>query len=196
MSSEGGTAEQAREKGAELVSQAQQQVQEKAQQAKHQVGDRLREQLDERSSQAGEQVQSFAAAMRRTSRQLEDEGKEGPARYAEQVAGYVERAGTYLKDKSANSIFSDAEDLACRRPWMVAGGAVVVGLVASRFLKASGERRQQQRSARSFDGSGRQYAPSPGLPPSQADSSAYETSGAYAGPRATHEAQEAQGRSS
>jgi hypothetical protein len=190
---EGGTAEQAREKGAELVSQAQQQVQETAQQAKSQVGDRLREQFDQRSNQAGEQVQAFADAMRRTSQQLHEDGNDGPARYAGQVAGYVERGGTYLTDKSADSIFADAEDFACRRPWMVAGGAVVVGLLASRFLKASGKRRHEQRSApSSFDRSGEAYASYP-RPRSQVDSDAYEMSGAYSAGAGTHERQ---GRSS
>jgi hypothetical protein len=189
MSSEGGTAEQAREKGGELVAQAQQQVQEKAQQAKSDVGGRLREQLDERSNQAGEQVQSFAVAMRRTSDKLHEDGNDGAARYAEQVAGYVERAGTYLKEKSADSIFSDAEDLACRRPWMIAGGAVIVGLVASRFLKASGERRHQQRSTpASLTRNGQEYHSHPSLP-SPGDSYAHERSGAHSAGQWSRETQ-------
>jgi len=185
---EGGAAEQAREKGAELVSQAQQQVQEKAQQAKSQAGDRLREQIDQRSTQAGEQVQSFADAMRRTSRQLHEEGNDGPARYAGQAAGHVERVGTYLRAKTADSIFSDAEDLARRRPWMIAGGATVVGLLASRLLKASGERRNRQRSGlSSFSQGGQQYGSYPELP-SQVGSDEYETAGAYSAGAVAQEA--------
>ena len=183
---ESGTAEQAREKSAELVSQAQEQVQEKAQQAKSEVGERLREQLDERSNQAGEQVQSLADAMRRTSQQLHEDGNDTPARYAEQVAGFVERAGTYLTDKSAESMFSDAEDFARRRPWMIAGGAVVAGLLASRFLKASGERRHGGRRPLTSP-NGQQYPSYPGR--SHVDSGGYEVSAAYSAGPGTRETQ-------
>jgi hypothetical protein len=175
---ETGVAEQAREKSAELVSQAQQQVQEKAQQAKSKAGGRLREQIDRRSTEAGEQVQSFAEAMRRTSQQLREDGNDGPARYAEQAASYVERVGTYFKDKTADAILSDAEGLARRRPWVIAGASAVVGLVASRFLKASGERRHEQRSGPpSFSPGGPQHRSDP-EPPSPVGSNEYANAGA------------------
>jgi hypothetical protein len=53
----------------------------------------------------------------------------------------VERFGGYLERASGEELLRDAEDFARRRPWMVAGIGLVAGLAASRFLKASSERR-------------------------------------------------------
>ena len=57
------------------------------------------------------------------------------------VADQVERFGGYLERASGDQLLRDAEDFARRRPWMVAGIGLVAGLAASRFLKASSERR-------------------------------------------------------
>ena len=143
---EGGTVQQAKGKGQEMVSQAQQQVQEKAQAVKGEAGGRLREQVDQRSTQAGEQAQSFAGTIRKTAEQLRGEGSEGQARFAEQAAERVERVGGYLRDSDSDRIFSDVEGFARGRPWLVGGAAALLGFLASRFLKASGERRYEQRS--------------------------------------------------
>ena len=42
---------------------------------------------------------------------------------------------------NGDQLLRDAEEFARRRPWMVAGMGLVAGLAASRFLKASSERR-------------------------------------------------------
>ena len=63
------------------------------------------------------------------------------AHLTELAAEQVEQFGGYLERASGDQLLRDAEDFARRRPWMVAGFGLVAGLAASRFLKASSERR-------------------------------------------------------
>lgn len=128
------------------VEHAKEKVQEAAGQAKGEAGDRLREQVETRSTQAGEQVKTVANAMRQTSERLRSDGSEAPAKVLEQVAGRAERLGSYLKESSADRILDDLESYARRQPWAVGAGAFVVGLLGSRFLKASSNRRYQPNS--------------------------------------------------
>ena len=77
-------------------------VQEKAQELKANAGERVRQELDTRSSEAGSQLQGTAAAMRRTTEQLRQEGKDGPAKAMEFVAERAERLGSYLTGADAS----------------------------------------------------------------------------------------------
>ena len=117
------------------------QVRETTQQARSQAGERVREQVNQRSTQAAEQANSIADVIRRTSSTLREEGREGAANVAEQAAERTQRLGGYLQDADADRILRDAEDFARRQPWVVVAGGALLGLVASRFLKASSARR-------------------------------------------------------
>jgi ElaB/YqjD/DUF883 family membrane-anchored ribosome-binding protein len=142
-SAAGGTVEQAQEKGKELASQAKEQVQEKTHELRGEAETRFREQLDERSTQAGEHVESIAHAFRRGSEQLRTEGKETPARAVDQAAEKVEELGSYLRGADADRILRDVESFARSRPWLTAATGALAGFLASRFVKASSERRYQ-----------------------------------------------------
>ncbi len=134
-----GAADQAKEK----VGQAGAVAQEKAQQAAGQAKGRLREQVDERSTQAGEQLSSTAGDVRTVGEELRQQGKDQPAKLADQAAERAERLGGYLKDSDADRILGDVEELARKQPWAVAAGGLALGFLASRFLKASSEKRYQ-----------------------------------------------------
>jgi ElaB/YqjD/DUF883 family membrane-anchored ribosome-binding protein len=123
--------------GQSTAQQAQQKVQEKAEEVRGQVSSQVREQVDTRSTQAGEQMSSVADAMRRTGQTLRDEGNEMPAKVTDAVAERAERLGGYLRASNADAILRDVENLARRRPWLFAAGGLALGMVASRFLKAS-----------------------------------------------------------
>ncbi len=123
------------------------QVQDKAVEVKSQAGGQIREQVDTRSTQAGEQMNSVGGALRRTSEQLRQEGKDQPARLLEQGAERVERLGGYLENVDADSMLRDIEAFGRRRPWLMAAGAAVAGLAASRFLRASSARRYEASSS-------------------------------------------------
>lgn len=131
------------------------QAQEKGQQAAANAKDKLREQLDQRSSQAAEQINQQASDLRAVSNSLREQGKDGPASAAGRLAEYAETAGTYLRDKDSDTLLSDAEDLARRQPWAVAAGALALGFAASRFLKASSSKRYSARSAGEEEGTTR-----------------------------------------
>jgi ElaB/YqjD/DUF883 family membrane-anchored ribosome-binding protein len=135
-----------------MVSQVQQQVQEKAKDVKGQAAEKVREQLDSRSTDFGDQVQSLAQALRRSAEQLDQDGKSGPAGIARQAAGHADRLGSYLKSSSSDRFLDDVESFARNRPWAAGGIGALVGLAASRFLKASsGERYARSSSGQDLD---------------------------------------------
>src|SRR3954468_20722305 len=117
--------------------QAKQKAQEGAQQAKR----TMRDQVDQRSTQAGERVGSTAGDIRSVSDELRRQGKDQPARLAEQAAERAESLGDYLKRSDGDTILRDVEDFGRRQPWTVIAGGLAIGFAASRFLKASSERR-------------------------------------------------------
>lgn len=132
-SSTGGAQGQAQEK----AQVAQEKVQEGAQQAKF----RLRDQVDQRSTDAGQQVRSTAEALRSTAEQLRSQDKEQPARAAERAADQAERVGGWLEHSSGDDILRDVEDFGRRQPLAVAVAGVALGFAAARFLKASSAER-------------------------------------------------------
>jgi hypothetical protein len=118
-------------------------TQDKTRGALGQARGRLRDQVDQRSTQAGDQVQSAAQDVRKVAEQLRGQGKETPARVAEQVADRAESFGSYLRDADGERLLGDVEAFARRQPWLVAVGGLALGFAASRFLKASSSRRYQ-----------------------------------------------------
>jgi hypothetical protein len=161
------TSEHAKEQVKQQADQAKQQAREAGGQAK----ERLRKQVDQRSTQVGERVGSTAQDVRSVADELRKQGKDQPAKLAEQAADRVERVGGYLKESDADRILGDVEDFGRSKPWAVVLGGLALGFAASRFLKASSSRRYEQirgdagytprRSAQT----GRPAAPAAGYPP-------------------------------
>ncbi len=133
--------------GSTTTGQAKDKAQEAAGQAKEKAGSQIRSQVDQRSTDAGQKVGGFAADVRTVGDTLREQGKDQPAKLADQAADRAERLGGYLQESDADRILSDLEDFGRRQPWAVIAGGIALGLVASRFLKASSSDRYQQRSA-------------------------------------------------
>lgn len=112
--------------------------------AKDRASSTVKEQMDTRSTQAGEQMQKVAGAMRQSSDQFREQAGETPAKVNDAVAEKIEQLSTYLTNAKADTMLSDLENVARRRPWLVAGAATVAGFALSRFLKASGRTRYEQ----------------------------------------------------
>jgi hypothetical protein len=148
----------AQAKAGEMAGQAQQ----KAQQAAGQAQQKLREQLSQRSSQAATQINEQASDLRSVSDALREQGKDGPAKAADRLAEYAEKAGGYLHEKDADTLLADAEDFGRRQPWTIMAGGLALGFAASRFLNASSRRRHRARSAPRQ--SAPRALPSPGSP--------------------------------
>ena len=119
----------------------------------------LRDQVDQRSTQAGETVTSAAQDARSVGEELRKQGKDGPARMADQAAERAERLGGYLQESDADRILRDVEDFGRRQPWAIAAAGLALGFVGSRFLRASSRERYQ---AGGYQVSG--YQPSAGGP--------------------------------
>ena len=86
--------------------------------------------------------------------QLRGQGKDTPARVAEQVADRAESFGGYLTRRRWRAAAPGCGGLARRQPWLVAAGGLPLGFAASRFLKASSSRRYQSGDDRSSAGHG------------------------------------------
>ncbi len=136
--------QQAGERAKEAVNQGA----DRARDAMGQASGRLREQVDQRSTQAGERVQSTAGDLRSVGGELRKQGKDTPAKLAENAAQRVERVGTYMRDSDADRLLGDIENFGRRQPLAVLAGGLVVGFALSRFLKASSERRYQSYGSR------------------------------------------------
>ena len=144
-----------------------QEAQQKLKGGARQAQDRVREQVDQRSTQAGEQVSASADALRTTSRQLREQGQDGPAQAAEKVAHHAERLGSYLSESNADRILGDLEDFGRRQPMAVIALGIAAGFAASRFLKASSRQRYESRAYGS-PSNGAPYYGAQGTPTEQA----------------------------
>jgi hypothetical protein len=141
-----GTATDARQAAQDAAGQAQ----EKAREAAGQAKGRAREEVDRRSTETGQRVSSTAGDVRSVGEELRKQGKEGPARMADQVADRADRLGSYLQESDADRILRDVEDFGRRQPWAVVAGGIVLGFAASRFLKASSRDRYRSSSSAQF----------------------------------------------
>jgi hypothetical protein len=117
------------------------QAQERALSAAEQARARAREELERRSSDLAVRADGTAEDLRGVAGHLRSQGKDGPARLAEQAAERVSNAGQYLQRSGGDVILHDVEALARRRPWLAIAGGAALGLTASRFLKASSSER-------------------------------------------------------
>ena len=133
------------------------QAQEKAHQAAGQARDRIRDEVDTRSTHAGHQAETVASDVRSVGEHLRAEGKDKPAEMADKAAARVAELGDYLKRSDGDAILRDVERFGRDKPWAVMAGGVALGIVASRFLKASSSRRYHEQES------------SPNLPARSAD---------------------------
>ena len=138
-------------------------AQDKAVELKQQGRSKLRDTLDQRTTDVGGQALQAATVLRQSGSQLAqaDSGGQQVAHLTQLAADQVEHLGTYLERASGEQLLRDAEDFARRRPWMVAGIGLVAGLAASRFLKASSERRYVAAGSNAAS-NGHSYSTAPG----------------------------------
>ena len=132
-----------------IVEQGKEQVQEKAGQLGSRVQETAQQQVDERSTMAGERVQTLSSDLRSVGERLREDGNDGPAKVADQVAERAEQLGGYLTESDGQKLLSDVEDAVRRQPWLALAGGIALGVAAARLLKASSSDRYQTRSATS-----------------------------------------------
>jgi hypothetical protein len=136
----GQAVEKSKETAQQGVEKAKETAQHGIEKAKESAGSMLTRQLDERTTIVGERASSFVEAARRVSEELRRQGDEGTAQVTEQAAERTERFAQYLRDADGEAFLKDVESFARRRPLLAAAGGFMIGLAASRFIKASAER--------------------------------------------------------
>lgn len=96
-----------------------------------------------RKAGTADTISEIAGTLRETGSRLEDSPNlmsmvNNAAESLDDIAGKI-------RNRSFGDLYRDAEDFARERPMTVAAGAAIVGLVAARFLKSSGDRARARR---------------------------------------------------
>jgi hypothetical protein len=120
----------------ELAGQAQERAQA--------LAERAREEVERRSNELAERASGTAEDLRDVAEHLRSQGKEAPARVAEQAAERVSSVGDYLRGTDGERLVHDVEAFGRRRPLAFIAGGAAIGLAASRFLKASSSDRYRR----------------------------------------------------
>jgi hypothetical protein len=100
--------------------------------AQQQVGT----QVDSQLGRGADMLDQVSRAIRQSGEQLRGDQPQ-IASLADTAAQQVDRAGQFLRQTDFQGVVRGAEDFARRQPAVFLGGALALGLVASRFLKAS-----------------------------------------------------------
>jgi len=133
-----------RESGSQ-IRELKQEVVGQTRQALKQARDRTGSSLGESKAQLADQLGGLASAFQRTTEQLRQEDRTTVAGLTEAVARQADQAANYLRQADVRAARQDLERLARRRPTLVFGGALALGLVAARFLKSSKRGPQEPR---------------------------------------------------
>ena len=123
----------AKEKARDIAGQAKEQAQAAAEQAKG----RAAAQVDERSTQVGQQIGAQAQSLEGVADELRSQGKDGPAKIAEQAGERVRSVGSYLEQTDGESLVQAAADAARENPAAAAAVGAAAGFAAGRVLKAA-----------------------------------------------------------
>ena len=95
------------------------------------------QQADRGREMAVEGIDKVAQTVRRLSTDMEIDQPQ-IASAASTAADQADRLAQYLRENDARQIMSSIESAARRQPLIFLGGAFVLGLAASRFIKAAG----------------------------------------------------------
>jgi hypothetical protein len=102
--------------------------------AQRQVGTQVNSGL----SRAGDMLEQVANAVRKGGEDMREQQPQ-IAGFADTAAGQVDKAAQFVRQTDFQGLIREAEGFARRQPAVFLGGALALGLVASRFLKAAPE---------------------------------------------------------
>jgi hypothetical protein len=94
------------------------------------------QQADRIRMQAADGLHQLAGNVRNASSDLSDQP--AIANLATTAADGTERVATFLRETDARQMVGAVEDIARRQPLIFVGGAFLLGIAASRFIKAAG----------------------------------------------------------
>ena len=94
------------------------------------------QQADRGREQAATGIEHVAESIRRITADMETD-QPAIANAAETAADQAEKVAMYLREHDAREILGNVERFARRQPLLFLGGAFVLGMAASRFIKAA-----------------------------------------------------------
>ena len=101
------------------------------------------QQADKGLNQAATGIESVAQTIRRVSTDMETDQPQ-IAEFASTAADQAENLAAYLRETDVRQMIGSVESFARRQPLLFLGGAFVLGVAASRFIKAAGGGNQRQ----------------------------------------------------
>ncbi len=102
------------------------------------VRDTATSQLSSQKDRATNGLGSLARAVRQSTQSLRDNQQDTVAQYVEQAADRIEQFSSRLRDRDLGDLMRDADRFARRQPAIFIGAAFMVGVLAARFFKSSG----------------------------------------------------------
>jgi len=121
----------------DTAQQALTQTQQAAGQALDKAKDTVKSQLGAQKDKAVGTLGSFTDALHQTGQQLRQSGQGVFGDYADNLAGQIDRAVSYLRENDVDDLTAQIEDAARKQPALFMGGAFVLGVALARFLKSS-----------------------------------------------------------
>jgi hypothetical protein len=149
---------------ADSAKQAATQAKEAAGRAIDQAKSEVASRADQQRESAATGFQAVAHAFRNMGDDLRNQEQGPVAQYAAEIGNamgsQVERFANYLRGRDVHQLITDAEDFARRSPALFLGGAFVLGLATSRFLKSSRpESRSVSRSSQGPETDAQRFLP-------------------------------------
>lgn len=95
------------------------------------------ERADQARQVTADGLEKLASTVRRVGTDMESE-QPMIANVASTAAEQAERAAGFLRETDARELIHNVEDVARRQPLLFVGGAFLLGVAASRFIKAAG----------------------------------------------------------
>ena len=113
------------------------------QQPGKQLAQKAEESAENAKSRVADGVRAIATAMRSASDELRRNDQTGIAQAAQRLEQKVEQAAEFLRNKTPGEMRDDLANAARREPVWFLGGAFLLGLLAARFMKSSGNATEQ-----------------------------------------------------
>ncbi len=117
-----------------------QKIDKDARDAKREVGAEAREKAETGQHRLADEADALSDAIDAAASKLDDQDREGLARYARELSSNLANAAEQLKGRSVDELANDAKRLARDNPALYMLGSIAFGFGLSRFFKASAER--------------------------------------------------------
>lgn len=124
--------DKAKDAASDLADQAKDKATDLTAQAKHAAEDKLATGKE----QATGALANVSEALHATGDALRDQDQDAFARYADMAAREVDQFTSAIRGRSVGELLDEAEGFARREPALFLGGAFLLGIFGSRFLKA------------------------------------------------------------